>query len=66
MKQEEARFKEVLPVAIVSWTGALLEWLDFYTYAILAKILASHYFPSHDPIASLLGAYAALAIGFLF
>jgi len=66
MKVEEAQFKEVLPVAIVSWTGALLEWLDFYTYAILAKILASIYFPSHDPLASLLASFAALAIGFLF
>jgi CBS domain-containing protein/sugar phosphate permease len=66
MKQEEAKFRDVLPVAIVSWTGALLEWLDFYTYAILAKILANIYFPSHDPIASLLAAFAALAIGFLF
>ena len=66
MKQEEAKFRDVLPVAIVSWTGALLEWLDFYTYAILAKVLANIYFPSHDPIASLLAAFAALAIGFLF
>lgn len=66
MKEERARFRDVLPVAIVSWTGALLEWLDFYTYAILAKILAKVYFPSHDPIASLLASFAALAIGFFF
>jgi CBS domain-containing protein/nitrate/nitrite transporter NarK len=66
MKEERTEFKQVLPVAIVSWSGALLEWLDFYTYAILAKVLAKVYFPSSDPLASLLAAFAALAIGFLF
>ena len=64
--QERVSFKEVLPVAIVAWTGALLEWVDFYTYAILAATLAKVYFPSHDPLASLLASFAALAIGFLF
>lgn len=64
--QERISFKEVLPVAIVAWTGALLEWVDFYVYAILAPLLAKIYFPSHDPLASLLASFAALAIGFLF
>lgn len=64
--QDRISFKEVLPVAIVAWTGALLEWVDFYVYAILAKVLAKVYFPSHDPLASLLASFAALAIGFLF
>jgi MFS family permease len=66
MKQERTEFKQVLPVAIVAWSGALLEWVDFYVYAILAKILARIYFPSDDPLASLLAAFAALAVGFLF
>jgi MFS family permease/CBS-domain-containing membrane protein len=66
MKEERTEFKQVLPVAIVAWSGALLEWVDFYIYAILAKVLAKIYFPSSDPLASLLAAFAALAIGFLF
>jgi MFS family permease/CBS-domain-containing membrane protein len=66
MKEERTEFKQVLPVAIVAWSGALLEWVDFYVYAILAKILARIYFPSDDPLASLLAAFAALAVGFLF
>jgi MFS family permease len=66
MKEERTEFKQVLPVAIVAWSGALLEWVDFYIYAILAKVLAKIYFPSDDPLASLLAAFAALAIGFLF
>lgn len=66
MSTERSSFKDVAPVAIVSWAGALLEWVDFYVYAILAKVLAKIYFPSDDPIASLLASFAALAIGFLF
>jgi CBS domain-containing protein/nitrate/nitrite transporter NarK len=66
MREERTEFKQVLPVAIVSWSGALLEWVDFYIYAILAKVLAKIYFPSSDPLASLLAAFTALAIGFLF
>lgn len=59
-------FREVVPVAIIAWSGALLEWVDFYMYAILAKILAKKFFPATDPLASLLASFAALAIGFLF
>ncbi|MFN3505345.1 MAG: MFS transporter [Caldimicrobium sp.] len=66
MAEERGSFREVAPVAIVSWAGALLEWVDFYVYAVLAKVLAKIYFPSDDPVASLLASFAALAIGFLF
>ncbi len=66
MHEEKVRWGEILPVAIVAWLGALIEWIDFYTYAMVAKIIGHHYFPSHDPVASLLGAYAGLAIGFFF
>ncbi|MCX7794517.1 MAG: MFS transporter [Thermodesulfovibrionales bacterium] len=66
MEKERVVFREIVPVAIVSWAGALLEWVDFYVYAILARVLANIYFPSDDPVASLLASFAALAIGFLF
>lgn len=66
MKEERVQFKEVVPVAIVAWAGALLEWVDFYVYAILAKLLADVFFPSKDPLAGLLASFGALAVGFLF
>lgn len=59
-------FKQIASVTIISWAGAFLEWVDFYTYALLAGIIAKIYFPSEDPIASLLASFAALAVGFLF
>ncbi|ABO07816.1 MFS transporter [Pyrobaculum calidifontis] len=62
----QVNFRQVASVAIVAWFGAFLEWLDFYTYALLAGLVAKIFFPSADPIASLLASFAALAIGFLF
>jgi len=62
----QVSFRQVASVAAVAWSGAFLEWLDFYTYALLAGLVAKIFFPSADPIASLLASFAALAIGFLF
>ncbi len=64
--QISVSFKQVASVATVAWSGAFLEWLDFYTYALLATIVARVFFPAVDPIASLLASFAALAVGFLF
>ncbi|MEZ0319112.1 MAG: MFS transporter [Pyrobaculum sp.] len=62
----QVSFRQVASVAAVAWSGAFLEWVDFYTYALLASTVAKAYFPPADPIASLLASFAALAIGFLF
>ena len=44
--------------------GNLLEWYDFGLYGLFAPILAPLFFPAHDRIASLIGAYSGFAIGF--
>ncbi len=44
--------------------GNVLEWYDFGLYGYLAPMIGEHFFPSHDPIASLIGAYGGFAIGF--
>jgi MFS transporter, MHS family, proline/betaine transporter len=55
-----------VPVAslLAGGVGNLLEWYDFGLYGLFAPILAHLFFPAHDRIASLLGAYAGFAIGF--
>jgi len=53
--------KAVLAAAI----GNLLEWYDFGVYAYLASLIAAKFFPSSDPTASLLAAFAAYGVGFL-
>ncbi|WP_213979785.1 MFS transporter [Sphingomonas sp. dw_22] len=43
--------------------GNLVEWYDWYAYAVLASYLAPHYFPSNDASKDL-NAWAVFAIGF--
>lgn len=44
--------------------GNVLEWYDFGLYGYLAPVIGTLFFPSNNPIASLLGAYGGFAIGF--
>ena len=53
-----------LPSLLAGGVGNLLEWYDFGLYGLFAPILAPLFFPAHDRIASLIGAYSGLAIGF--
>ncbi|MCP4318253.1 MAG: MHS family MFS transporter [Hyphomicrobiales bacterium] len=45
-------------------TGNFLEWYDFGIYGFFAASIGTHFFPSDDPIASLLSAFGILAIGY--
>ena len=42
----------------------MLEWYDFAVYGYLAPIIGTLFFPSDDPVASLLAAFGVFAIGF--
>jgi MFS transporter, MHS family, proline/betaine transporter len=44
--------------------GNTLEWYDFAVYGFLAPLIGKAFFPSDDPLASLLAAYGALAVGY--
>jgi MHS family proline/betaine transporter-like MFS transporter len=44
--------------------GNTLEWFDFAVYGYFVTTLSKLFFPSSDPIASLLAAYAAFGVGF--
>jgi len=46
--------------------GNVLEWYDFAVYGFFAHILAKRFFPSEDPIASLIASYGAFAAGFRY
>lgn len=49
---------------LAATSGNVLEWYDFTVYGFLAPILARAFFPSDDPVASLLSAFAVLAVGY--
>ena len=53
------------PRAVVAATsGNVLEWYDFTVYGFLAPTLGRVFFPSDDHVASLLSAFAVLAVGY--
>ena len=59
------RKTRMTPRAVVAATsGNVLEWYDFTVYGFLAPIRGRLFFPSDDPVASLLSAFAVLAVGY--
>jgi len=51
--------------AVVAGTiGNFIEWYDFSVYGFFATVFASQFFPSDDPVASLLATFAVFAISF--
>lgn len=50
---------------LAATSGNVLEWYDFIIYGFLAPILGEIFFPSDDHVASLLSAFAVLAVGYL-
>ena len=45
--------------------GNVLEWFDFASYGFLAPFIGPLFFPSHDPVASMLATFAVMAIGYM-
>jgi MFS transporter, MHS family, proline/betaine transporter len=45
--------------------GNVMEWYDFSVYGYFARTIGNLYFPTDDPDASLLAAFAVFAVGFL-
>lgn len=59
------RHKPLTPrTVLAACSGNVLEWYDFTVYGFLAPTLASLFFPSEDKFASLLSAFAVLAVGY--
>ena len=50
---------------IAGVVGNMLEWYDFALFGFFARQLGEHFFPAHDPTASLLAAFGTFAAGFL-
>ena len=49
---------------VAATSGNALEWYDFTVYGFLAPIIGRVFFPTDDPFAALLSAFAVLAIGY--
>lgn len=45
--------------------GNVMEWYDFAVYGYFAQTIGAHFFPSKDPVASLIAAFGVFAAGFM-
>jgi MFS family permease len=60
-----ANYQFSLPFVVgASSAGTVIEWYDFYLYALLTPFLAPLFFPSDNPTASLLAGFAVYGAGF--
>jgi MFS family permease len=57
--------KGIGKVIFSSSLGTLIEWYDFYIFGMLAKTIASQFFPEGNDTAALLSTLAIFAAGFL-
>jgi MHS family alpha-ketoglutarate permease-like MFS transporter len=46
--------------------GNFVEYFDWLAFGLYAPLFAGQFFPAHDPVSSLLGAFAVFAAGMLF
>lgn len=52
-------------ILLASLIGSSIEWLDYFLYSsVAALVFTKLYFPSHDPVVSLLLAYLSFALPF--
>ena len=63
-EREAARGWNIPFVIAASSAGTIIEWYDFYLYALLTPFLAPLFFPSDNPTASLLAGFAVYGAGF--
>ena len=52
-------------VIMASGLGTMIEWYDFYIFGSLALIMSERFFPSGDPVWSLIKTWALFATGFI-
>jgi MHS family proline/betaine transporter-like MFS transporter len=52
-------------VIISCMVGNALEWYDFALYGFFVGLISRHFFPSKDPITSMLATYGAFAVAFI-
>lgn len=52
-------------LVIAGTAGNIMEWYDFAVYGYFAQVIGTHFFPSNDPVTSLVASFGAFAAGFL-
>ncbi len=45
--------------------GNFVEWYDFIVYGYFATVIGAQFFPSDDPLASIMSAFAVFGVSFV-
>jgi len=51
-------------VILAGGIGSAVEWFDFGVYGYLAPVLGAQFFPSEDPVATMLSGFAVFCVGY--
>jgi MFS transporter, MHS family, proline/betaine transporter len=62
IEQPTARSREAVVAGVI---GNTLEWYDFAVYGYFVSTISRLFFPSGDPLASMLATYAVFGVGFV-
>src|ERR1700747_126440 len=57
-----AQYRKAITAGVI---GNVLEWYDFGVYGYLVSTIAQLFFPSGDPVVSLLSTFAVFGVGFV-
>jgi MFS transporter, MHS family, proline/betaine transporter len=60
-----SRHSGLTQLRLAGAVGNALDWYDFAVYGYFAPVFASQFFPSEDPLTSLIAAFGVFAVGFL-
>src|ERR671911_1021311 len=64
--QQEGETQSIRQVVAASFIGTTIEWYDFFLYGTAAALVFNElFFPTFDPLAGTLAAFATFAAGFL-
>lgn len=65
MQPDEPRAPSVVRVVIASFIGTTIEWYDFFLYGTAAALVFNRlFFPTFDPLAGTMAAFATYSVGF--
>lgn len=65
MQPDQPRAPSVTRVVIASFIGTTIEWYDFFLYGTAAALVFNRlFFPTFDPLAGTMAAFATYSVGF--
>jgi MFS transporter, MHS family, shikimate and dehydroshikimate transport protein len=63
--EDRGQTSSIRPVIVSSFIGTTIEWYDFFLYGTAAALVFNQlFFPSFEPLAGTLAAFATYAVGF--